>query len=175
MVERIPDKNEVDGSIPSTPTIQGGSITIAPHFFAGAAIATLTSNPFVAFLMGFVLHFLLDALPHTDPGLFNTKKKWPVWLYVYVAIELSLTILVFVLLFYKRSDFTIISLGALGNIFPDILENMPIDGFKKLPIIKQLSWFHNAIHFSLQKKDWFWGLPIEIIVLGGSIWLLLKF
>lgn len=114
-------------------------------------------------------------LPHTDPGLFNTSKKWPLWLYIYVAIELSLTILVFVFLFYKRSDFTIISLGALGGIFPDILENMPIPRFQELPVVKQLSWFHNAIHFSLQRKDWYWGLPIEIIVLGGSIWFLLKY
>ena len=154
---------------------KGGSITISPHFFAGAAVATLTNNPIVAFLLGFVLHFLLDMLPHTDPGLFNRSKKWPLWLYIYCVVEFTLTIAIFVILFYKRTDFTIIALGGLGGIFPDILENMPIKNFNNLPVFKQISAFHNNIHFSLERKDWYWGLPIEIIVLGGSIWLLLKF
>lgn len=151
-------------------------MTISPHFFAGAAAATFTTNPLVAFLLGIIIHFLLDMLPHTDPGLFNKKKDgWPVWLYVYCAVEFAVTIAVFVFLFYKRTDFTIIGIGGLGGIFPDILENAPIKSLNNLPVLKQISWFHNAIHFSLEKKDWYLGLPIEIIVLGGSIWFLLKY
>ena len=45
---------------------------ITVHAAAGAAVGTLTGNPLLAFIGGFVSHLILDMIPHGD----ETIKKW---------------------------------------------------------------------------------------------------
>jgi len=68
-------------------------MVITPHLLAGSALATATTNSLpVAFLIGFFSHFLIDAIPHVDPGTFfniseNEDKPWPIWIYIYAVSE----------------------------------------------------------------------------------------
>jgi len=99
-------------------------MTITPHILAGSALASATTQSLpVAFLIGFFLHFPLDALPHIDPGSFfwpNDKEKqktesWPTWIYIFAASEFIIVWLIVIFLFQNRANFGIIMMGGLGG------------------------------------------------------------
>ena len=53
---------------------------ITPHALAGSAVSNfLTNNIFVAFLLGIVIHFILDAIPHFDQGTIRYKLDEIYW------------------------------------------------------------------------------------------------
>lgn len=175
-VERIPDKNEVEGSTPSSPTKK---MIILNHSLVGAVLATKTESLPVAFLLGFISHFVLDAIPHLDPGTiinpFGKKEiSWPKWVYGCVLIDFLITIIIFYLL-RNRPDFNLMIVAAIGAVSVDVIENFPSKFIRDLPILKQIQWLHTKVHFWLPTKMWCWGLLTSIIVLGGSLWYLLKF
>jgi hypothetical protein len=147
---------------------------------AGAAVATTTNSFLVAFLLGFASHFILDAIPHLDIGTFfkiseNEDKPWPAWVYIIAILEFVIVVPIFYLLFHNRPDFAIISMGAFGCLFLDILDNNPITIIHHFPVFKQLHFLHEKIHHNLPPGKWYWGIPAEVIIIGGSIWYLLKF
>jgi len=153
-------------------------MTITPHFLAGAAVATTTNNLPLAFLLGFFSHFLLDALPHVDPGTFlgrDEKKSWPAWLYALVFIEFIIVITLFFWLFGNRPDFITLGVGGLGGITMDIIDSQPLRFLCRLPLLKQIHWLHHKTHYYLPRDKWYLGLPSQIIVIGGFVWYLLKF
>lgn len=156
-------------------------MTITPHILAGSAVAVaLTTNPFVAFLLGVLIHFVLDAFPHVDPGTFfnperDNNKPWPTWIYIYAASEFIIAWTIVILLFQTRSDFGIIVAGGFGGIAVDIIENNPYRVMRTWPFLKQIQWLHEKLHFDLNKKDWYWGILTQVIIIGGSLWYLLKY
>ena len=167
---------------------------ITPHALAGSAVSNiLTNNIFVAFLLGIIIHFILDAIPHFDQGTIRYKSNepdrkpgwgtnhdaelsasWPSWVYITVVIDIIITVLIYFLLLNKLDNFPVILAGALGGISIDLIDN-PVFSLYKLPVFNQLHWLHHKIHFDLPKRFWFWGIPIELIIIGGSLWYLLKF
>jgi hypothetical protein len=154
-------------------------MTIFPHALGGAVSATFTDNYLLAFIFGFISHFILDITPHLDPKFLATKepdgtKKWSIWLYVFVTVEAILTILFFTLL-YHRINLWIVITGAIGGIFPDVIVNNPFLQFmRNKPLIKYFFIFHDKIHLELPAKFWPINVLMEIIVIGGSICYLLK-
>lgn len=153
---------------------------ITPHLLAGSALATATTNSIpIAFLIGFLLHFLLDAVPHVDPGTFlnperDENKPWPTWLYIYAAAEFVFVWLLVIVLFKNRPNFDIIMMGGLGGIFVDIIDNNPFRFLRRLPLLKQIHFLHTKLHYDLPASKWFWGLITQLIIIGLSLWVLLK-
>lgn len=169
-------------------------MTITPHLLAGSALATATTdNILVAFLIGFFLHFVLDCLPHIDPGTFHNfkipgfhkeinletlhadDKPWPLWIYVFCIVEFLIIVPLVILMFHNRPDFGIIVAGGLGGIFVDGLDNPVFNFILRLPVLKQIHYLHHRFHYNLPASKWYWGLLIELIVIGLSLWLLLRF
>lgn len=154
---------------------------ITPHLLAGSALATATTNSIpIAFLIGFFLHFVLDAIPHVDPGTFlnperDENKPWPTWLYIYATAEFIFVWLLVIVLFKNKPNFDIIMMGGLGGIFVDIIDNNPFRFVRNWPLIKQIHFIHTKLHYDLPAARWYWGLIIQIIVIGISLWYLLKF
>jgi len=153
-------------------------MTIVPHALGGAAAATLTSNYLLAFLFGFLSHFILDRIPHLEPKFLvkqeeDGTKKWSIWLFVFVAAEFIITI-IFFSFFKDRSDFISLLFGIFGGLFPDIVVNNPfLQKFRHKRLINYFFWFHDKIHLDIPGKYWYISLIGEVIVIGGSIWLLL--
>jgi hypothetical protein len=151
-------------------------MTISPHVLAGAAVAVaVTDNWILAFCIGVILHFLLDGLPHLDPGTFFEKKEkeepWPVWIYYFSFMEFVLLAFLVYILYYNDPRFVIILSGGLGGMFVDVLDNNPVRAkLHKYPFFKQLNLLHEGVHYELPKNKWYWGLLIELIIIGGSIW-----
>lgn len=156
-------------------------MTIAPHLLAGsAAAAAITTNLPVAFLIGFFLHFIFDAIPHFDPGTVfkisdDENKPWPLWIYIFVMVEFVVIWAIVILLFKNRPDFAIIMAGGLGGIAVDVLDNNPFRFMRTWPIIKQIHFVHEKLHYDLDRRYWYVGLLTQFIVIGGSLWYLLKF
>jgi hypothetical protein len=44
-------------------------MTLTTHATLGAVIGRATGNPVLAFIFGFISHFLIDMVPHGDTGL----------------------------------------------------------------------------------------------------------
>lgn len=151
---------------------------ITPHLLAGSAVAvSVTDNFLAAFLVGFFLHFIIDAIPHVDPGTFfnpekNENKPWPVWIYIYAASEFIIIWLLVILLFQNNPNFGIIMAGGIGGIAIDILDNNPFRFLRQLPLLKQIHFLHKKMHYDLPPQKWHWGILTQIIVVGGSLWVL---
>ncbi len=136
----------------------------------------------MAFLIGFVSHFFVDALPHLDPGTFfwpgdkamKESEPWPAWIYIFAVSEFIIIWLIMILLFKNRDNFGIILMGGLGGIAVDVLDNNPLRFFRTWPILKQLHYLHEKIHYDLPHNKWYWGIPLQIIIIGGGLWYLLK-
>ncbi|MEI6040446.1 MAG: hypothetical protein WCP93_03815 [Candidatus Berkelbacteria bacterium] len=153
-------------------------MVITPHALVGASLATATQSLPLAFILGFFSHFVIDAIPHLDPGTFfeNKNKKWPLWVYIYSFTEIIIFPIVFYILFHHRPDFTVLCVGALGGITVDLIDSNPFIRFlREKPGFAQLHWLHDKFHFFIKPKYWFWGLLTELIVIGGTLWYLLKF
>lgn len=159
-------------------------MTITPHILVGSALASAaTTNLPIAFLIGFFSHFILDALPHVDPGTFfcskdPTKKEtesWPLWIYIYAILEFVIASLVLFFLFKNKANFEIIVVGGIGGITVDILDNNPLRFMRQWPILRQIHWLHQKLHYDLPQDKWYWGLPLQIIIMGVCLWYLLKY
>lgn len=168
-------------------------MTIAPHFLAGSAVAVATTNNIpLAFLVGFFLHFILDAIPHVDPGTFHNikvpftnenielgktqgeNKPWPLWIYVFAVLEFIITIFFVWLLFKDNIGINIIIAGGLGGIAVDVIHSYLFNFTKNWPVFKQLNYIHEKIHFDLDRTKWYWGLIPQVAVIVVSLWILLK-
>jgi len=71
------------------------------HVLTGAALATATSSPIIAFLLGLGSHLILDLIPHLDPAHFanneeNQKKLVPFrWFYTLNILDISISLVFF--------------------------------------------------------------------------------
>lgn len=154
-------------------------MTIVPHAIIGASAALFTGNIYIAFLFGLISHFVADATPHLEPNSLvkyapDGTKKWSPWLYVFVASEFILTILIFYFL-RTRPDFYLLVVAGIGGLLPDIIVNNPfLQKYRYSPVIKYIFWFHDKIHLELPIKYWYISAICEIALIGLAIWLLVQ-
>ncbi len=125
------------------------------HGSAGLLIGSQLANPWLAFVLGVISHFILDAIPHDakeirdwqDRGDY-TKK---------IAIEATLDLLIFLMIIYFLQLNNLLSwnwamlAGILGALVPDYLwgitELLKIDN-------KLTTWYknlHNGTHAILHR------------------------
>lgn len=121
-------------------------MTLTTHATLGAVIGHATGNPVLAFIFGFISHFLIDMVPHGDTGIadnYKVKKVRRKQALAYVMVDAVVAIL-FVLIIANTRD--IISVrnftwGIVGSVLPDL-----IVGVYEITHTKYLLWF-NRLHF----------------------------
>ncbi|MBI3572701.1 MAG: hypothetical protein HY092_00680, partial [Candidatus Kerfeldbacteria bacterium] len=95
------------------------------HASAGLLLATLAPNPVVAFGLGVLSHYVLDAIPHGDmngPAWIFGGRKVPHLVYIEIADLGLAAAAVFILTAqFAPSVMPKLWLGALGGITPDLL------------------------------------------------------
>ena len=159
---------------------------IAAHVAAGAAIGTIPEiNPALAFLAGFLSHYVLDFVPHLELSTFLPKEHSDVLtckinfkVILIIGVDLLIAALVWLIFFWHFSaQRSAIFLGSLGALTPDILDNSPFWSkyTRKMPVLRNFYAAHIFFHQSLNAKNWYWGLILYIIMAGGFLWYLLKF
>ncbi|OQA03304.1 MAG: hypothetical protein BWY68_00772 [bacterium ADurb.Bin400] len=140
---------------------------IAAHSISGGVLGELVGNPVAAFIGAFLLHFVLDWLPHydtTDDGVFTLRQ---IAFIIFDAIIAAL-----IILFVIGFSFTTHQLffwGALGGIFPDIIENLLIRNDEPIYGNLGLSFhrFHVSVH--LAQPGAIAGIGMQLIVVVISL------
>ncbi len=98
---------------------------LANHAAVGALLAANTTNPFSAFILGYVSHFVLDIIPHGDEKVGTWIKKQNSTKRAISLLLIDLGVMaVFFLTLSWRVDFPhpyTIAIGAFGAMLPDFL------------------------------------------------------
>lgn len=117
----------------------------AAHVIPAGYVGEMIGNPFLAFLAGIVIHFILDCIPHydtTDGGKY-TLRQW-------ALVLMDLAVGLYIILFILRPEFNINSpflWGAFGGILPDLFEITPFINkvYRRNKIGATVHKFHNGI------------------------------
>ncbi len=121
-------------------------MTLTTHATLGAVIGRAVGTPVLAFIFGFISHFLIDMVPHGDTGLsdnFRIHKRKRKQAVAYVIIDAVVAIF-FVLLLANTRDIDSVrtfSWGIVGGVLPDLL--VGVYEVTKTPMLR---WF-NTLHF----------------------------
>jgi len=144
-------------------------MTLTAHTAVGIFIGKYASNPFLAFLFGFLSHFILDAIPHIDEGIFIQK-----YLYYAAFIDIFLSI-IFIFCFFRftRSTHSLkIGWAILGSALPDILTFFYYG--LNLKFLKGFYNLHQIIHCPEKINNPIFLAVIQIIFLVCLIFILFK-
>jgi hypothetical protein len=145
---------------------------LGAHLMAGAVAGEYVDNPYLAFVAGVILHFILDAIPHFDTTDDN-KLTFRQLSLITIEGVVGVTIL-----YFCYQDFSIHKLsflaGALGGIFPDLLDNVPFweKRFQKNVFGRNFHFLHKSVQSI--KLTPIPGLAIQYIIIAVAVLILIK-
>jgi len=139
------------------------------HGTTGILIGSQTGNPYLAFILGLISHFILDAIPHDSEELRDWQNKGD---YIKkIAFEAMLDLFVFLVILYSLMNFGGLELnyavgaGVIGALLPDYIwgaaelfhiNNIVLEKYKAFH-----SWAHGVIHKAVY-LPWYLVVPIQI-------------
>ncbi|HLC38526.1 MAG TPA: hypothetical protein VJJ80_00115 [Patescibacteria group bacterium] len=146
-----------------------------PHMIVGAVLGDLIQNLPLAFLAGFVSHFVFDAIPHFESTAFlptSQRKNYPLSrraaILEFFEVIFGATL---VILFYLKVHHLSVVIAAVAAVLPD-WDKFPLIGEKLKNVwgFRQFHNFHESIHIQLKPKYWIFTFPVYIIIIGIAIW-----
>ncbi len=134
------------------------------HGTIGIIIGQRISNPLLAFIAGFVLHYIFDIIPHGD-----TKVPRQYYNIVYASLAGIIDLIIFaVFIIFISQKIEIFKLNIIcaiiGSMLPDILQAFYFMSRQKL--FKSAQKVHDYFHGLISKKfefNFFTGLILQII------------
>lgn len=172
------------------------------HIAVGAALGLITGNPYASLAGGLISHHLLDRVPHFDIGSFYSDRKEsfeklsdltiPEKTIVVADLVIGIAVLFWLIkisinpaaevyigdLWTKEN--TLIALGALGGILPDVFYNFSkmvkdkTSWFLTVKPFKFYHQFHERFHQVLSLNYWYIGLVIQAALVSVAIWWILR-
>lgn len=131
-------------------------MTLTTHATLGAVISHAVGIPFLAFILGFISHFLIDMIPHGDTGLsdnFRVHKRRRKQAVAYVIVD-GIFALFFVLLLANTRDIESMrtfTWGIVGGVLPDLL--VGLYEVTKYPFLRGFTRIHFYFHdFFVKRK-----------------------
>lgn len=124
------------------------------HLLAGAVIGLMVSNPSTIVVLSLLSHYLLDSLPHIDPGTFTEPSSMPrTWRQLIVVITDIVAVAAIGLLFYStHRHWSLLLLGGVTALIPDLL--MPLERYS---FYSPFTRFHDIFHWeSKLAQQWRW-------------------
>ncbi len=146
------------------------------HAVAGLTLAGYTTNPWLAFVLGLISHFVLDFIPHGDEHLAasHLSRQQTIKRLLGAAIIDGIVLVIFGLIYIATTpiyDPTPLIAGVAGALAPDVL--------LALSMITNANWlnwykkFHHSIHNLPQHKlTWVQGIFVQVMVFI-ALWLML--
>lgn len=150
------------------------------HMLTGAAIGQLAPSPALALIGGFLSHFVLDVIPHTEGKTFrprpapNPVTAWkpqplsgprmnvlPADI-IEAGVEFAAGVLVIGWLVGNCLGIEALSvgLGALGAILPDLVD-LPFERLTGIAV------FHPAgLHWTARRRNAAWGILTQVAAAG---------
>ena len=160
-------------------------MVLTAHAITGTALASLTPNePLVGFTVGFLSHFILDAVPHWDYFLRSMKKDennpmnnnmtinadfWRDLLKIGFDAMLGISLAYLIFGFYMKYSTLIILCGVIGAMMPDALQfaymkwkHEPLTSLRRFHL-----WIHSKI--SLNNNPVI-GILSQIVFVFFIVW-----
>lgn len=98
---------------------------LSTHVLAGIVISQHAPNPFWAFLISLVSHYILDIIPHGDQNIIKWIQRGPKKprIFLFLAVDLSLLFIFLVNAYLKVQLPTpkILVAAVVGATLPDLL------------------------------------------------------
>ena len=123
------------------------------HAATGAYLGQYSPNMLVAFLLGVISHFVLDAIPHGDDELevwHDTGHYKKVFLVIATDVLLMTTVILGIFTQPTIVEPKLIAAGILGGIIPDFVNAYFLA--TKSAILQKFGRFHKNIHNWIGKK-----------------------
>jgi hypothetical protein len=152
---------------------------LTPHVLAGTAIGLAVGNPVAGFVLGVASHYVLDSVPHTDPGTRHYGKLNAQTLDTLDWAIVIADVATAIFSFYILSTYAPIAVagpiaGAIGGFLPDSL-NIRYASSKMMKWMG-LDWyfdFINKFHYTAKPSQWVLGTATQLAVMIGSVWYIL--
>lgn len=141
------------------------------HVIFGAAIGSIIKNAYIAIILAFFSHYLLDIIPHIDYPIYIIEKKQLGRILpdlINVTLDFCLGLLLIVI-FSKNQP--IIYICGFSSAIPDLLTALYY--LKPNKILAAHYNLHQKIHFLKHKKiSMFWRVASQVAVVIISVILL---
>ncbi len=147
---------------------------LTTHVSTTLLICQGLSNPWLAFLIGLITHYLLDIIPHGDRIKENRyliddikyHKKYPGEFKRYkiiAPVDVAIAALLAGYLYLSGQILhpEIIIPGILGAVLPDAIHGLNL--IMKSKIITKINRFHMQMHAFVSDISWEWALAGQII------------
>lgn len=143
---------------------------LSVHTCAGAIVGRFIPNPFIAFLLGIISHFLMDLIPHGDRGVYDRYKKGKFVRRAFAIVLLdgifSIYIVMLVLTVNNKVGSELnIAFGIVGATLPDALT--VVYEITKTKFLKWVHKLHFKIHRLIAKEiSYTFGVFYQLILLS---------
>ncbi len=145
---------------------------ITTHATVGALVGAIIPNPYLAFVVGFASHFLLDMIPHGDEHMLDGYKSGQKVrrAIAYVTIDSIIAVYVILLLLSNAPAHLHLSVkwGIIGSILPDLL--VGVFEITKTKLLRKFTVWHHKNHHRLIGKyrhgrdiPFRWGVTYQIL------------
>jgi hypothetical protein len=133
------------------------------HLLFGALIGQKIANPFLAVILAFLSHYLLDSIPHIEYAKIDSKiRRRDI---ILVATDL-LTGILLIIIFAKHQP--VIYICAFFAILPDLIYASSF--FRINKFIKTHEKIHNGVHFLEKKKiSVLWRIASQVVIVISCI------
>jgi hypothetical protein len=144
---------------------------LSVHTCAGAVIGRFSPNPIVAFCLGFLSHFLLDAIPHGDLKVYDSYRSGKILRRMVAIFFLdgifSIYTATLVLMGNNRfGDEMCIAAGIFGSVLPDLF--VMFYEITKIKILKKFHVLHFKVHRLIAGKrevPYIFGIAYQVIAM----------
>ena len=147
---------------------------IATHFITAGVVGEIIGIPVVAFLVGIIIHLILDSIPHYDTPQKGSFFNWKQISLVIIDFLVGLGIIIYLL---KSGQSLTASFfwGGLGGIFIDLFDSNPF--FSKKFRTTKIGQLVHKIHLKVHKKQptFIYGIFSQLLVLLIAVIVLIKF
>ena len=143
------------------------------HSTAGMIIGQAVQKPVWSFIIGFIVHFIFDIIPHGDSGVYNKYKNGEMRKRAMAIVTVD-SILTILWVLWSMEAFTgdirrSVTAGIAGSVLPDLLVGLS-EAFKKRNSLQKFQKFHIRIHNLIVEKihrDWPWiiGVTFQMAIL----------
>ncbi len=136
------------------------------HMLTGAMIGQAASTPAGAFVGGFLSHFILDAIPHTERKTFRPERRTGRELDLLEAgAEVIVGTLLLTWAFRACYGVRPLSMGtgALAALLPDLID-LPLMILFRFNVV-HITW----LHWTVKRRHAVWGILTQLAVIGAAV------
>ncbi len=146
---------------------------LSVHALTGAALGQNIASPLWAFLWGFMLHFVMDLIPHGDGKMFLTYQKTGKKKGAVCMIFADVIITFFLISFFSAKDIidlkiSSVSYALIGSLLPDLIVAL----HELLNLFPRFHRFHTFNHNYLAQKIIVNFIPGTVMQIILAWWLI---